>query len=466
MDKRQSAINSIPAYIQQCRFFVILCPNMRHSQNEVLLNKRTWRERGWCRLERLCRELSENELKHPTMEVFSATHQAVSATMQLLNSSVGEGKFSKAGDLDKLGPVLSQLVERRLRLHLESNEFHEYRLLLNLGSVLFRKMPSPQRYVYIPGFQSELRFDHPDYVLGNFLYQNGFQNIHQRLNGWTPICFAALYGDTKLLQTLLDANADVNDCITKTCPRFGFGKDMNVLALTAYVRHNDALKFLISAGANIHAVDEYVARPIHWCSVGGNPECVEILLAAGSTKTDPNILGYSPFVLACSAGEIECMKVLMPDASMTELNEGLHAAILQSGGSAEVVSELIKAHADVNHQLITSPLTVFGALLMGLGLRHRWKESTLSTYAYHHYQATPLMCSVLTGAYEVTALLLAAGARTDLWNYRQKTALDIAYEVSAPDFVISALKGESDCGERLLKDYITIARSNIYSESL
>lgn len=465
--QRNLAISSIPAFIEQSRFFVILCPNIRHSQNEALLNKRTWKERGWCRLEeRFCRELSPQEGRNFTIEIFSATYQAVSANFDWLNSPVGEGQFSKEGDRGSLCPVLAAMVERRLRLHLESGEFHEYRVLLNLQRIQFRNLPLSAKYDFIPGFatdplESKERWNDPAYATANFLYQNGFSDINQRIDGWTPICFASLNGDPMILQQLIDEKADVNDHLTEPYERFGFADNTTILSIAAYTNHNEAMKLLISRGADIHRADHFLAYPIHWGCISGNDQGVKLLLEAGSTKHAENILGLSPFSISCSAGEIECMKAILPHASPSELDAGLHAAILHAGGNAEVVSVLIEAHVDVNHQLKISPVSVFGALLMGLGLRHRWKESTLSLYAYHHYEATPLMCSILTGAYEVSALLLAAGARTDLRNYRQKTALDIAYETSAPDFVLSALKGQSDYCERLVKEYVDIATSRM-----
>ena len=43
---RQSAIDSIPAYVGRCQIFCILCPHVRHADDNTLLNKHTWAERG------------------------------------------------------------------------------------------------------------------------------------------------------------------------------------------------------------------------------------------------------------------------------------------------------------------------------------------------------------------------------------------------------------------------------------
>ncbi|CAE7354864.1 unnamed protein product, partial [Symbiodinium necroappetens] len=57
-----------------------------------------------------------------------------------------------------------------------------------------------------------------------------------------------------------------------------------------------------------------------------------------------------------------------------------------------VVTQLIDAKADMDFRLQTPLLSPLGLLFACMGLRHRWRASTLSTYAYHHENATPLMC--------------------------------------------------------------------------
>ena len=40
-EHRAAAIQSIPSYVERCRFFVILCPPIRHTQLGTLLSKST-----------------------------------------------------------------------------------------------------------------------------------------------------------------------------------------------------------------------------------------------------------------------------------------------------------------------------------------------------------------------------------------------------------------------------------------
>ena len=55
------AIESIPAYVTKCAFFLVLCPVVESRSLSKILTPSTWAERGWCRLERACCELGRSQ---------------------------------------------------------------------------------------------------------------------------------------------------------------------------------------------------------------------------------------------------------------------------------------------------------------------------------------------------------------------------------------------------------------------
>ena len=63
---------------------------------------------------------------------------------------------------------------------------------------------------------------------------------------------------------------------------------------------------------------------------------------------------------------------------------------------------------------------------------HYLSPSALTYLAYHHYGATPLIFSVLTGKFEIIPILIAAGARVDIANDRGKTAADFLKQMKMP----------------------------------
>ncbi|CAE7590777.1 BMY1 [Symbiodinium natans] len=44
------AINSIPAYVSRCRFFLALCPVVDCPWEDKVLSAASWSRRGWCRV--------------------------------------------------------------------------------------------------------------------------------------------------------------------------------------------------------------------------------------------------------------------------------------------------------------------------------------------------------------------------------------------------------------------------------
>ena len=64
------AIESIPAYVASCAFFFVLCPVIENENLQKIFSPRSWARRGWCRLERACCELGQNQswivVKAPT----------------------------------------------------------------------------------------------------------------------------------------------------------------------------------------------------------------------------------------------------------------------------------------------------------------------------------------------------------------------------------------------------------------
>ena len=107
----------------------------------------------------------------------------------------------------------------------------------------------------------------------------------------------------------------------------------------------------------------------------------------------------------------------------------LHTAMIFFG-DADTVSCLLQAEADINEQLrIPVAQGAWWSLLKMLHFKHYLSPSVLTSLAYHHYGATPLMFSILTGKFEATATLVANGANLDLRNARGKTAKDLLKEL-------------------------------------
>eukprot|EP00439_Symbiodinium_sp_Y106_P013873 s3470_g1.t8 len=140
---RQMAIISIPAYVERCRYFTVLCPHVRH-------------------------ELSVHDEACDTIEIQSGQHQALAANFDWIKEPVGEGFFTVEKDRMRIAPVLQAMLRNKISSYLDKKDYHNYRLMLNLQNRHFTGLPIKPDYDFIPGFQSEAR-DPAEHLMAQIL---------------------------------------------------------------------------------------------------------------------------------------------------------------------------------------------------------------------------------------------------------------------------------------------------------
>ncbi|CAE7249300.1 unnamed protein product, partial [Symbiodinium sp. CCMP2456] len=440
---RQSAIQSIPAYVARCEFFVVLCPAFKHRDQQRTLSHSTWGERGWCRTERVARELSTRKGGY-IIVVESATHQTLMWAGSKMLYAPGEGEFTVDTDRERIARMVTQMVWSKLFHYLERREFHNYRFLFNSQHArFFRALDVEPIDGLVPGFHTETdpSVDFKGFMLDWFLHQNGFRNIFDRDDaGWPPICFAAMSNNLVVLQALLDRKVDVNAVTTKTNKELHLVKKITPIGIAAFFRNNEAMELLLSAKAEVNNTDGFGGNALHMACLGDNPSAVRLLCQAGADPNQHDWLGLNPFLVACGCSSVYAMKEMLIQNPSLSLRHSLHIALMMGGSSsAERISVLLEARANVNEQFRVQIRETGWWLLMNcMSLRHRVSPSRLTLLAYHHYDATPLMFSILSGSLEAMSSLLSAGARVDIQNYRTKTASELARQMLAPPWLIEA----------------------------
>ncbi|CAE7928172.1 ANKHD1 [Symbiodinium necroappetens] len=121
------------------------------------------------------------------------------------------------------------------------------------------------------------------------------------------------------------------------------------------------------------------------------------------------------------------------------------------GSSVACLGRLIDARADLNEQYEPSAADPLGLVMKLKGLQYQISKvpTILSTVGYHHYGSTPLMVGIMCGNFETAVALIMKKARLDLKNVRNKTALDLAHELQAPDYLVNALREPASLETRL-----------------
>jgi len=278
---RQTAIQSIPEYVARCYFFVVLCPALKHRDQQRTLSFATWGERGWCRMERAARELSTLSGGYIIL-VESATHQRLMGTTNRFRDAPGDGEFTFDADRVGIGRMVTQMVWSKLLHYLDHGDFHNYRFLLNShSSVYCRGLDVEPIDGVVPGFRTDPSVDSHGLILDRFLHQNGLRTIFERdAGGWPPICSAAMSNNLVVLQVLLDRRVDVNQVTTKAKPEASFPPKMTALGVASFFRNNEAVELLLCARAHVNYKDAWGSGALHPACAGDNPLGVRLLCHA------------------------------------------------------------------------------------------------------------------------------------------------------------------------------------------
>ncbi|CAE7205622.1 ASPH, partial [Symbiodinium microadriaticum] len=139
------AIDSIPTYIARCELFVILCSEAEHVERGLGTDLSTWAERGWCRIERMARELSAGNTTMISIE--SPSLQTYEPPWQAAFFPPGEGRFSSQGDRDKVAAILKQIFGAKLLDCLAKEDLCSYRFWLNQKRMRFSGFNVPDSEV-------------------------------------------------------------------------------------------------------------------------------------------------------------------------------------------------------------------------------------------------------------------------------------------------------------------------------
>ena len=178
----------------------------------------------------------------------------------------------------------------------------------------------------------------------------------------TPLMiFSAFHGHDDYLKELIAAGAEVNK-----------QREDGVTALMFAARpgHVECLKELIAAGADINKEDNGGRTALHSAAYKGNVECLKELIAAGAeiNKGDNNY--RTPLMHAADEGYDKCLKVLIAagaDINKQENNGRTALWITANHDHVECLKELIVAGAELNQGDTTCGLT---ALMIAAAYGH------------------------------------------------------------------------------------------------
>ncbi|XP_028427710.1 LOW QUALITY PROTEIN: ankyrin repeat domain-containing protein 10a [Perca flavescens] len=164
--------------------------------------------------------------------------------------------------------------------------------------------------------------------------------------GWTPIHWAAHYGQLECVVRLVQMGCEVNTVTSR------FNQTPTHTA--AFGGHPHCVVWLTQAGADINMQDFVGEAPIHKAARSGSLECIQVLLIAGAKPHLRNASGQTAADLAHAHGFLDCFRLISKTKTHLLQLSGLHGNGVQNGtrspcGQGLLSRKRLLTSADAGH---------------------------------------------------------------------------------------------------------------------
>ncbi|XP_030604637.1 ankyrin repeat domain-containing protein 10-like [Archocentrus centrarchus] len=144
--------------------------------------------------------------------------------------------------------------------------------------------------------------------------------------GWTPIHWAAHYGQLECVAHLVQMGCEVN----RLTSRF----NQTPTHTAAFGGHPHCVVWLTQAGADVNKQDLVGEAPIHKAARSGSLECIQVLLIAGAKPHLKNASGQTAADLAHAHGFHDCFCIISNAQRHLHQRGGLGVSIVPNGNGA------------------------------------------------------------------------------------------------------------------------------------
>ena len=161
----------------------------------------------------------------------------------------------------------------------------------------------------------------------------------------TPLAIASCLNFGKIVQKLLNANANIIENVHKR---------QNALTFALASNANESTKILLDYGAFASNKDAKENTPIMIAARYGNPEIITLLLEKGAEINWSNKFGETALVFAAQLGNVECLERLLQegaDSNVTNLKSGnllIEVLWINNFETTKIVQHLIESGCSVN----------------------------------------------------------------------------------------------------------------------
>ena len=269
-----------------------------------------------------------------------------------------------------------------------------------------------------------------------FLRHNG---AHANVRGnkeRTPLHSAAWYGDLKMVQTLIDYEADANDTqnLDGESPlhyvSFGFGFESLYAVHNGIQSLSGVARLLLGHGVDVNGRDVDGRTPLHAAAYSGRDKIVHMLLEHGANIGAEDKKGRTPLHDAAGRRNVEAMRVLLEHGANIGAEDKTGRTPLHEAAEhedVEVMRVLLEHSANMGAEDKTGRTPLHEAakhgdvevmrVLLGHGANKGARDET---------GRTPLHEAAERGNAEVMRVLLEHGADVGAEDKEGKTAFQIA----------------------------------------
>lgn len=210
------AVQSIPAYVENCDLFLALVPELVHTDTKNACNYATWLSRGWCRAELWCRVLS-NRKDTRLIVIFSAKEALFISPMDWQRNLISDGMFTVESDREVVAKLGEMALTGKIQSLLRWGCLDDYRFYLSLQQKL---LDQTKQTSDLPSFLEHFKFPSMEAAVKD-------------QSGMTGMLCAILSSDVEILETLVQQKANVNGRVTGL-RHLGYSDTVTLLMVALY----------------------------------------------------------------------------------------------------------------------------------------------------------------------------------------------------------------------------------------